>query len=52
MAALRAPDKLALSCRLRTAFAAGNPGVGLTELEPALGTLDNVSEFHLHESFF
>lgn len=48
MAALGTPDKLTLCCRLGAAFTAGHSRVGPAKLEPTLGTLDNVFEFHVH----
>ena len=52
MTALWASNHLALTCRLGTASAACHPGVGFTEFESALGTLDNVFEFRYHRVFF
>ncbi len=50
MAALGTPNHLALGCRLGAAPAAGYPGIGFAESEPALGTLDNIFELHIYEN--
>lgn len=51
MTAFGTSNQPTLPCRLRTALAACYPGVGFAEPEPAFGTLDNVSELHLHRTF-